>query len=260
MSTMWYYVQNGKRQGPIDFDEVLKLYKENKLGDEDYVWTKGFDNWTKIKDLDEFNSPSQESIGEFIIEEDKKDSSTIWDLTELKTDINIVFIRIGIDRGVASQEYGPFSIDLLLKLFDENRINGKTQVFIQGMPDWMFLCEMPGFEQIFHRMPPIIEESERRQNVRKPFIARMFIQNDEQVVEGICRDVSIGGMQVLVDNFPTNVGDEISINVHPENSDHCFVASGKVVRLLEGNLGFSFRFINLGDDAITAINKYLEQF
>lgn len=253
MSDKWFYVENGEKQGPIDFESVLDLYRNNSLSNEDYVWTKGFDNWTKIKDLPEFTSPK--NMSEFEIEEEKDD--TIWNLTELKTDINIIFIKIGVDRGVSAQEYGPYSINLMLKLFDENRINGKTQVFIQGMPNWIFLSEMPGFEEVFHQMPPIIEESERRQNVRKPFIARMFIEKNDQVIEGICRDISIGGMQVLVDHFPCKVHDKISINVHPENSEYSFVASGEVVRLLEGNLGFSFRFINLGEDAITAVNNYL---
>ena len=251
MSDKWYYVQNDEKQGPIDFESVLHLYKNSSLSDEDYVWKKGFDNWTKIKDLSEFTSTQA-------INEIEENDETIWNLTELKTDINIIFIRIGVDRGVSAQEYGPYSIDLMLKLYNENRINGKTQVFIQGMSDWVFLSEMPGFEDVFHQMPPLIEESERRANIRKPFIARMFIENNDQVIEGICRDISIGGMQVLIDHFPCKVHDKISINVHPENSEYSFVASGEVVRLLEGNLGFSFRFINLGEDAITAINKYLK--
>lgn len=253
MSDMWYYVQEGQRQGPIEFDAILKLYQNNSLSENDFVWTKGFENWKKIKDIEEFSVSTPEVPEELEVEKE-----VIWNLTELKTDINIIFVRVGVDRSSAPQEYGPFSLDLMRRLYNENRINAKTQVFIQGMSEWIFLAEMPGFEEVFEQVPPVIEESERRQNQRKPFIARMFIQQNDQVIEGICRDISTGGMQVLVDNYPGKVGDKISINVHPENSDFHFVASGEIVRLLNGNLGFSFRFINLGDDAINAIDSYLK--
>ena len=87
--------------------------------------------------------------------------------------------------------------------------------------------------------------------------ASIFVQQQNQVFEGICRDLSIGGMQVLLDGFPGKVAQNISINVHPDNSDHHFVASGEIVRILEGNQGFSFRFINLNSEAMDAIRSYI---
>ena len=87
----------------------------------------------------------------------------------------------------------------------------------------------------------------------------MFFHNESVVYEGICRDISVGGLQVLVDGFPGNIGDEISLNVHPENTDYNFVASGKVVRILEGDQGFSLRFIQLSDEATNAIEDYLSK-
>lgn len=262
MSEKWYYVQKGERKGPVEFNELLTLFQESSLSENDFVWTKGFENWTKIKELKQFQQatpaiPIEEAIAtqNQTFENHKK----IVDLRELDPEDNCIFIRIGVDRGTAPIEYGPFSIEILKKLFQENRINGKSQAFSQGMPDWTFLAEMPGFEEVFNELPPKIDDSERRVDQRKPFIARMFIENNQQVFEGICRDISIGGMQVLVDHFPGKVDEKITINVHPENSDYHFVASGKIVRLLEGSLGFSFRFINLSDDAIKSINGYLSQ-
>jgi hypothetical protein len=255
MSEKWYYVQEGERQGPVDFDAVLGLFKSNTLNNEDYVWTKGFENWLKIKDVDEFHQPTPAPPETEIPTPLDKEIN----LVDMDLDVNCIFIRIGADRGTAPVEYGPFSVNILKKLYKENRINGKTHAFIQGMNDWTFMGDIKGFEQVFEEMPPVIDDSERRTNSRKPFIARMFIQNNQKIFEGICRDISIGGMQVLVDHFPGVVGDRITINVHPENSEHHFVASGEIVRMLEGSLGFSFRFINLGEDAINAINGYLSQ-
>lgn len=47
------------------------------------------------------------------------------------------------------------------------------------------------------------------------------------------------------------------MNVHPDNSDYHFVARGKVVRILDGDQGFSLRFSGLNDEAKNAINDYI---
>ncbi len=179
-------------------------------------------------------------------------------LNTLGEDERSIYIRIGNDRGAPPTDYGPFSIKQLKQLFKENRINGKTMVFVSGMRDWRLLADFPEYQEIFEELPPVIQESDRRSTERKPFIARLFIQNNKKIFEGVCRDISVGGMQVLLDNFQGNAGDRITINVHPENSDYHFTASGEVVRLLEGNSGFSFRFHGLNDEAKRSIEKYLQ--
>lgn len=254
MSEQWYYVQNGKRVGPVTFDEVNTLYKKRSLTADDYVWRKGLQNWIKIHETEEFNTPeAEDEVSQAI-----PAPIEIFDLSKLDRQRKILFIKTGADRGGAETEYGPFSIELLIRLFEEKRINGKTLIFTQGMRDWEFLAEVNGYEDIFQETPPVISENERRASLRKPFIARMFIQNQKNVFEGICRDISIGGMQVLVDHFPGKAGERININVHPENTDHNFVASGEIVRLLEGGQGFSFRFIDLSEEALGAIESYLK--
>lgn len=255
MSEKWYYVLAGERQGPVEFDQLNELYTSGTLSEDDYVWYKGLDNWIKIKDADGFGSPetaAKESAS--AIPEPIEESV---DLLNFDNDSKCFYIKTGSDRGQAETEYGPFSIDLLKSLYDEKRINAKTFVFTKGMSNWMILGEVDGYEQVFEELPPTIKEEDKRGFKRKPFIARMFIQNNQDIFEGICRDVSVGGMQVLVDNFPGTIGEKISINVHPENTEHHFVASGQIVRILEGGQGFSFRFSNLSGDATNAINSYI---
>lgn len=254
MSEQWYYVQDGKRVGPVPFEDVNSLYREGGLGPNDYVWRKGFQNWAKIQDVSDFQAATTEEASQSI-----PAPIEIFDLTSIDRQKKVFFIKTGADRGGSVAEYGPFSIELLIRLFQEKRINGKTLVFTQGMSNWEFLAEVKGFEDIFNEEPPVISESERRTAVRKPFIARMFIQNQKNVFEGICRDISIGGMQVLVDHFPGKSQERININVHPENTDHHFVASGEIVRILEGGQGFSFRFIDLSEEALRAIDSYIKQ-
>jgi GYF domain 2/PilZ domain len=265
MADNWYYVHKGNRQGPVDLTVIEAMMAKNELKADDYVWKKGFENWMKIKEVTELAAPApvQAPVEKKFAPPGMTDIPKMQfvevDLKSLKADDRAIFIRIGADRGGANTDYGPFTMGQLKQLFNENRINGKTFVFVRGMRDWKLLADFPEYQEIFEELPPVILESDRRANARKPFVARLFVQNNKSVSEGICRDISIGGMQVLLDGFNGKAGDKISINVHPENSDYHFTASGQVVRLLEGNLGFSFRFQALSDEAKRSVEKYLQE-
>lgn len=249
MSDKWFFVQNGERQGPISFSELEAHVNSGVVSDDDFVWTKRFENWVKLKDTEEFSISSE--VPSIISEK------VVFEFSQLHEDEKSVYIKIGSDRGGNETEYGPFTKQVLKKLFEENRVNEKTFIFHSSMSDWTILADVEDFSEFFSQMPPVIADEDRRANTRKPFVARMFIQNNEEVFEGICRDISVGGMQVLIDRFPGNVGNKISINVHPENTNYHFTASGEIVRMLDGSGGFSFRFESLSDEAVTSISKYL---
>jgi hypothetical protein len=244
----WYFVKNKNRQGPVNLEVIQGMISKQELGPDDHVWKKGFENWSKIKDVSELR-PKEELPSAF--------AAADISLKDLGDHDRVVYVRIGNDRGAASTDYGPFNLNQLKKLYKENRINGKTFVFIKGMSDFKVLADYKEFQEIFEDMPPVIKDDDRRSNLRKPFIARMFFENNKNFFEGICRDISTGGMQILMDEFKGKAGDSISINVHPENTDYHFTASGVVVRVLEGSSGFSFRFERLSEEARGSIEKYL---
>ncbi len=258
MAENWYYVQKGNRHGPVPQEVIESMVMKQELKEDDFVWKKGFENWKKIKDVEELQSKSSSAPPRLDIPAAPVEYKEV-SFKDLGPDERVIFIRIGNDRGGAPTDYGPFGLKQLKQLFKENRINGKTFVFSQGMKEWKILADLPDYQEIFEELPPVIKESDRRSTIRKPFIARLFIQNNKKFFEGICRDISIGGMQILIDDFKGNAGDKITINVHPENSDYHFVASGSVVRILEGNSGFSFRFQGLTDEAKRAIEKYVQE-
>lgn len=258
MAGSWYYVQAGERKGPVEESVISNLISESQLRAQDYVWKKGFDNWIKIEEASEFsgllNNPGNLPEADL---PDVIDNGEV-SLQELASNETCIFIKIGADRGADEVEYGPYPIELLKKLFDQKRINAKTFAFIKGMKNWQILADFSDFSEVFEDSPPPIKDEDRRANKRKPFIARMYIENKAEVFVGICRDISVGGMQVLVDHFPGKVGEKISINVHPENTDYNFVADGSIVRSLDGGQGFSFRFSNLSSDSQNAIHRYLQ--
>ena len=257
MSVEWYYVEGEQRIGPVPQSKISELIEEGNLTEENFVWKKGFENWKKLKEVSDFkrNDDYPEELPTIVKSSEKRDVD--WDV--IKDDEKVFLIKIGIDRGGEEVEYGPYSINILKRAAIEGRINGKTLLFVSGMDSWTFLSDLPIYNKIFSTESETLSNSERRQNSRKPFVARMFFHNESVVYEGICRDISVGGLQVLVDGFPGDIGDEISLNVHPENTDYNFVASGKVVRILEGDQGFSLRFIKLSDEAINAIEDYLSK-
>ncbi|MBY0516844.1 MAG: GYF domain-containing protein [Bacteriovoracaceae bacterium] len=262
MSESWYYVLKGQRQGPVDASAIASLVSSQQLRPDDYIWKKGFDNWRKLKDVEELQSqssaPSMPSIPQPPVKQAATHSNKLR-MGSLDPEEKSVYVRIGVDRGGSPAEYGPYTPLLVKKLYEENRVNGRTQFFVrEKMQEWMFLADLADFEEVFHDMPPVIQETERRRWIRKPLLARLFVQNHKKVFEGICRDISVGGMQVLTDTFPGKAGDKISINVHPDNTEYHFTAAGTVVRLLEGNQGFSFRFDPLQNDAQRAIEKYIK--
>jgi len=258
MADKWYYVQKGNRQGPVAVEVILQMIENQDLGPEEFVWKKGFENWKKIKEVEELQTEPLSQVEEILPPEINVSFKEI-SLKDVKENERTLYIRIGTDRGTSTSDYGPFTLKQIKQLFKENRINGKTYLFIKGTNNWKMLADFKDYQEIFEEMPPVIKESERRMGIRKPFIARLFIHNNKNFYEGICRDISVGGMQILVDDFKGNVGDRITINVHPENSNYHFAASGVVLRLLEGNSGLSFRFQDLSGEAKIAIEKYIQE-
>lgn len=272
MADSWYYVQKGNRHGPVALEVIQQMISNSDLSPADYVWKKGFENWKKIKEVEEleeksspaptpahtpFKAPENPKAVEAAL--GPKVQYKEISLKSLSPEERSIYVRIGNDRGLPPSDYGPFNLTQLQQLFKEKRINGKTLLFITGMKEWKVLGDLPEYLEIFEEAPPLIQESDRRAAVRKPFVARLFVQNNKKVFEGICRDISIGGMQILTENFKGQAGDKISINVHPENSEYHFTASGIVVRILDGNSGFSFRFQGLTDEAKKSVEKYLQE-
>lgn len=259
MSSSWYYVRGSDRIGPVDESELASLFADGTLDGESYVWTKGFDNWQRAKSVDQVQHLMGGGASPSAVAAPPKGDRPVLDITSLPEDRPCITIKIGYDRGADDVEYGPYSLAQLRRAYKENRINGKTFVYVPGMDNWKFLAETPLFDRITSDMPPIIDESERRMHIRKPFVARLLFHDRQEVYEGVCRDISIGGLQVLVANFPCKAGDIVKMNVHPDNGAQSFTATGLVVRVLEGGQGFSLRFSELGDQANSAIQAYINQ-
>jgi hypothetical protein len=248
MSEKWFYVVNGKRSGPVSSDFLIGKIKEGEIGKKDFVWAKGMDNWEQVDQVQEIISALSDDLP----------NNTRNTISHLNPKKKCIYVKTGLDRQKNTKEYGPFSLEMLKKLYSAKRINGKTLVYFSGLDIWKILAFFDDFEEVFEDLPPIIQEDDQRKWQRKPFVARLFFTSDDRFYEGICKDISLGGMQILIDGFPGDVGDEISMNVHPENEDYQFVAKAEIVRRLDSDNGISMKFTNLSDQAKKAISHYIE--
>jgi UDP-N-acetylenolpyruvoylglucosamine reductase len=112
------------------------------------------------------------------------------------------------------------------------------------------------------------EKRERRHAPRRPLLARLMMTQGDLLITAMCRDISIGGMQVLTDKVPGPVGTHLKMNVSSTEGKtdvsvsgrkiEPFVAEGVIVRILEDGRGFSFRFDGLSANAKRAIETYIE--
>lgn len=273
----WYYVEGQDSKGPVNLNELKDKILAKELQQGDYVWKPGFANWCKISDVPELISikPKDEQVAALVADE-KHAQTPEHQIPHINMELvkrhenfsslgehdRVFFIKTGFDRAAEeqAQDYGPFSLHALVRLFAEQRINGLTYVWKSDFPAWIHLLELPFYQIVFDQqeVESSLETSdERRKEARKPFVARLFFHNKNQLFEGLCRDISIGGMQILAANIPCQVGESISMNVHPENSDYHFVAKGKVVRVISGEQGVCVRFQGLSEEAIDAIEKYI---
>jgi hypothetical protein len=248
MSEKWFYVVDGKRTGPVTKKEIQSKVSNGQISNKDFVWCKGMDNWKPVEQVEEFKTAVKE----------EKTAQPITRISSLEPNKKCIYVKTGLDRQKQTQEFGPYSLEMLKKLYAAKRINGKTLVYFSGLDIWKILAFFEDFEEVFEEIPPIIEEGDKRSWERKPFVARLFFTSDDKFYEGICKDISLGGMQILIDSFPGNVGDEISMNVHPENENFQFVAKAKIVRILDQDNGISMKFTILSDQAKKAISNYIE--
>lgn len=275
MSVSWFYVEEKQKVGPLDQESLINLLHSMQLNKDSYVWRKGFKDWKKIKDVEELkiflnkeldlldNRDEEIEVNEEseVIEDNGIGEKTeisleraSFDWFNLSKSEKIFILKQDEDETI----YGPYSLEMLSRLYQENRINSRTLTFSLGMENWIFLGDIPIYEELFSEQPPSIEEVERRKNRKRPFTVKIRMNGESQLLEGFCRDITIGGMQILISDFHGKKGDVLSLEVHPESAEDYFSISGKVARILDGNQGLFIRFTEVGKDARESIIQYIE--
>ena len=162
----WYYVVGSERVGPISIEGLKKLFLNNEINLETYIWKKGFQNWERLKDVSEiaFNQP--EVIPEVVvvaapikiapivvaepikvkeIEETSPEINFNFEWEKIKDNEEMFFVRIGRDRlnFDGSDIFGPYTLIEIKEAMTEKRINFQTLIFAPGMNSWTKIQDSP---------------------------------------------------------------------------------------------------------------------
>ncbi|MFI5391949.1 MAG: GYF domain-containing protein [Bacteriovoracales bacterium] len=257
MSEKWFYVQGNEKIGPVERSEMEALFKKGSLLKDSYVWTSGMENWTLLQEVKTFSHLFKEVAPPEIptISPKKK-----FDWNSIDKKSQIFSIKIGPDRGTEEKILDQwFSIEQIIKFAEEKRVNEKTLIMALGMEEFLPLGECPPTKKIFPKIKQVdLEPKEKRRNERSPVVARVFFESEQKFLEGICINLSEGGMKILINDFPGTLGNEISMNVHKENPTFSFVAKGEIISVSEDKTGFGIKFNDLSQESRSTIKSILK--
>ncbi len=259
----YFLIVHGAHFGPLTAEEIFEKIEKKEAVLMDYIWRPGWTDFKRISDEKEFavllpKKPSVDVIGEIQLKIMERSKAKIKDTPpSAPTDISYYLY-------FNKTQYGPFSTAEIDRVIAANKIDSSAFIWVPGWANWKPITDMAEFAPRVKSEPkePTKSKASRkdlRGSPRKPLVARLFVSNDADVIVAVCRDISVGGMQVLTDKVPGAVGAKIKLNVSPGDSKNVkgFVAEGEIVRVLEDGRGFAFRFVKISSDAKKVIEKYV---
>jgi hypothetical protein len=270
----WFIALGKNWVGPLTAADVHAKVVQNEITLAHYVWRKGQKNWQRICDTAPFQAAVPHEPAKALKDEVAERSREV----QMKKAPPAPPKQDDVDQKVwylyfNETQFGPFSSSEVDENIASGKIDARVFVWRDGMAGWERLEKVPAFQKKLKGAVPIVKPAalrsakkvDQRGTPRKPMLARILLSNDRDVAVAVCRDISIGGMQVLTDKIPGEVGSRIKLNVSPAKDEKGkkaefkpFVAEGTIVRLLEDGRGFSFRFSRLTESARRSIESYIE--
>ena len=257
----WFIAVGEKFRGPFKASEVYEKLQSKEVSWIDYGFREKDAQWIRLADQPVFKSlqpdaPKPKPVMAPPPPPSQQKEETKWFLFQNEA------------------QTGPYAPSELKRLISAGQVQESAFVWQEAFSEWKPYAQVselktetkvapPPLPKAPHAPAPVAEEkSDKRRAPRKPLVAQIYVTNQSDLVSGMCRDISVGGMQVLTERSPGAVGTKIHLNVAPpkDSGIASFVAEGVVVRILEDQRGFSFRFIQITEEAKTAIEKYIERY
>jgi hypothetical protein len=258
----WYIVVNSRPIGPLSAKEIVQRVQSKELSLADHIWREGSAGWSRLYEVTDFRSLLPAEPEATIIAEIQKSTQVAPPPLSPKQKEELRTWYVHLDE----TNYGPISDREVQSLIEAGRIGASTYVWQKGFEDWQQAVSVPAWSKYLAsgnvaadlaKSVKVAAVKDKRSAPRKPFEAKILLTDGKEIGWAICRDISIGGMQVLMDHAPAPVGTSLKLNVSTHGKVPGFTCEGTIVRHLEDGRGFSFRFINLSADAKTAIEKYI---
>ena len=271
----WYVASGNRWVGPLTAHDVYIRIQSGELSLANYVWRKGQDGWMRVCDIESFNAALPQSPHQKLQVEIEKSAAPEVKKSVVKKSNKVLAStpRIWFLYYNDSQ-FGPFTESEVKLYLTTGKLHGKVYCWKEEMDSWVRISKVSNFKEEVKvaekvrekkkKIPPASEgSSDQRSSDRKPLVAKIILTDDNTVVSAVCRDISVGGMQVLTDHIPGPTGTELRLNVSPSGDLgdlEPFVAEGVIVRILEDGRGFSFRFNDLPENAKDLINRYINEY
>ncbi len=242
----WFVAQGEDWTGPFGAAEVYSKIVSHEIAWTHLGWKAGMETWKKLSEIPEILAlvPKPKAPA---------DAPRDWFLYFNDT------------------QYGPFSQPELKVLLEKGKVHSRVHGWKKGMEKWERLERISELATLIPSTPPALpprveskaKAQDRRISSRRPMEARILLAQGQEVSDGICRDVSVGGMQVLTSQIPGPVGTRIKLNIDTRTQagdpPQPFTADGSIVRVLEDGRGFCFRFEKLDDSARKAIEEWIKK-
>lgn len=259
----WFLYQKDEWKGPFRAFEIYSKIQGGEISWIDFLWKEGWKESKRICDEPTFqvkarpaDAPEKKEVKVTKSPEVKKSTRKLTDEDEA------LGRKTGWFLYYDNTQFGPFHRDEVVRLLQTQKIQLTAFCWTEGLKEWIHLDKVAYFKEHSKNATtaPPAAKGEKRANPRHPLMAKILLSDEHTVITGLCRDISVGGMQVLTEKVPGDVGTAILINVSPSGpiGIEPFVAKGIIVRKLEDGRGFSFRFEKLNEKSKKSIEKYLK--
>jgi len=258
---IWFVAMDHERWiGPLSASEVVSRIEKAELSWAHYAWRKGQQKWLRLCDIKEFKAAVPAEPNKIIeVEVHKNVSRSAAPPPVPKKAAQSWYLYYN------DSQFGPFAEEDIHRFLRIGKIHGDVHIWKDGMAGWEKIKRLDAFKESVaeSKSARTTKKADKRKSPRVPVVARSLMSSGDKVFAAVCRDVSIGGMQVLTRDLPGPVGARLKLNVTAPvtaagKKIESFVAEGEIVRLLEDGRGFSFRFDKLSDRSRSCIEAYIE--
>ncbi len=280
----WFVAVGEQSVGPMTSAEVYDKVRTGQISWVSFVWADGQAQWTRLCDTPVFQVAIPKAP-------QTKPSDPTTHVNAKKAPPPPQPEQRPWFLYYNDTQFGPFGAAEVDRYLRVGKLHGRVHAWKDGMDGWERLETLTDFREgvaasararstqpkiekgtaarEFDLAPAEAGPGDKREAPRFPMVARLLVANQATVTVAICRDISVGGMQVLTDKIPGPVGTHLKLNVSPaagiplkgkkapKASIEPFVAEGDIVRILEDGRGYSFRFKKLPEKSRKTIEKYI---
>jgi hypothetical protein len=153
-------------------------------------------------------------------------------LNNLDESSKYIYIKVRLLDG-QTEDYGPFNLFDLKRLFTEERVDGHTFVYTIEMENWKVLADFADYQKVFGEEPPEISAMERRVLTRKSFNSKATLIRGEERFPAITYDLSMLAIKISTTFDGLSEDDDVSLVIDHFGEEFQFRA--KVMRLFDSS-------------------------